>query len=137
MVERANILGVGVSAINMPMAVDAIESWIASREPHYVCVTGVHGVMESYRDRGLRAIHNAAGLVTPDGMPLVWVSRLMGFGHVRRVYGPDLMLELCARSVARGYRFYLYGSTEATLAALTRRPWRVWAMPWLTCWFRS
>jgi UDP-N-acetyl-D-mannosaminuronic acid transferase (WecB/TagA/CpsF family) len=47
--------------------------------------------MESQRDAELRQIHNAAGLVTPDGMPLVWLRRLMGFGHVERVYGPDLM----------------------------------------------
>lgn len=76
---RANILGVGVSAINMAMALETIEGWIARREPHYVCVTGVHGVMESQRDKELRWIHNAAGLVTPDGMPLVWLSRLKGF----------------------------------------------------------
>jgi N-acetylglucosaminyldiphosphoundecaprenol N-acetyl-beta-D-mannosaminyltransferase len=106
---RANILGVGVSAIDMPVALETIESWIARHEPHYVCVTGVHGVMESQRDTGLREIHNSAGLVTPDGMPLVWLSRLQGFRGVGRVYGPDLMLLLCERSVVLGYRHFLYG----------------------------
>lgn len=71
--ERVNILGVGVSAINMAMALETIEGWIARRESHYVCVNGVHGVMESHRDEAVRRIHNAAGLVTPDGMPLVWL----------------------------------------------------------------
>jgi len=108
-IDRSDILGVGVSAINMQMALDTIDGWISRREPHYVCVTGVHGVMESYRDWRLREIHNAAGLVTPDGMPLVWCSRLKGFSHVQRVYGPDLMLALCQRSVGRGYRHFLYG----------------------------
>ena len=109
---RANILGVGVSAINMTMALEVIEGWIARREPHYVCVTGVHGVMESQRDENLRRIHNQAGLVTPDGMPLVWLSRLKGFRHVDRVYGPDLMLALCERSVTRGCRHFLYGGAK-------------------------
>src|ERR1044071_2676970 len=98
---RTNILGVKVSAINMPMALHTIEEWIAQREPHYVCVTGVHGVMESQRDEELRRIHNNAGLVTPDGMPLVWLSRLMGFHEVERVYGPDLMLAVCEHSARR------------------------------------
>jgi len=119
MIDRVNILGVGVSAIDMPMTLETIQSWVTTRDPHYVCVTGVHGVMESQRDQRLRAIHNTAGLVTPDGMPLVWLSHLMRFPHVRRVYGPDLMLELCARSVACGYRHYFYGASEGTLALLT------------------
>ncbi len=118
---RANILGVGVSAVDMPAALAAIEAWIDRREPHYVCVTGVHGVMESQRDECLRQIHNEAGLVTPDGMPLVWLSRLYGFRGVKRVYGPDLMLALCERSVARGYRHYFYGGAEGTPAELAAR----------------
>jgi N-acetylglucosaminyldiphosphoundecaprenol N-acetyl-beta-D-mannosaminyltransferase len=108
-IPRANILGVGVSAIDMAMALRAIEGWIARREPHYICVTSVHGVIESQRNEELRRIHNAAGLVTPDGMPLVWLSRLMGFRHVERVYGPDLMLAMCERSTAWGYRHFFYG----------------------------
>jgi N-acetylglucosaminyldiphosphoundecaprenol N-acetyl-beta-D-mannosaminyltransferase len=70
---------VGVSAINLPMALDIIDRWISTGDQQYVCVTGVHGVMESQRDPELYRIHNEAGLVTPDGMPLVWVSRLRGF----------------------------------------------------------
>ncbi len=111
-IERVDVLGVHVSAINMPLALETIEDWIARRERHYVCVTGVHGIMESQQDESLRRIHNAAGLVTPDGMPLVWVSRLKGQRHVNRVYGPDLMLALCERSAAKGYRHYLYGGME-------------------------
>ncbi len=106
---RVNILGVGVSAVNMALVLETIEGWIARREPHYTCVTGVHGVMESQRDDDLRRIHNQAGLVTPDGMPLVWLSKLKGFHHVERVYGPDLMLALCKRSVKLGYRHFFYG----------------------------
>ena len=88
-IDRVNVLGVGVSAINMTQALQTIDGWIERRERHYICVTGVHGVMESQRDETLREIHNDAGLVTPDGMPLVWLSRLNGYRHVERVYGPD------------------------------------------------
>jgi len=108
-VARTNILGVGVSAVNMTSALQVIDGWIADGDPHYVCVTGVHGVMESRRDDHVRAIHNAAGLVVPDGMPLVWLSRLGGHKHVERVYGPDLMLAVCERSQETGYGHFLYG----------------------------
>ncbi len=121
MIPRANILGVGVSAIDMEMALQAMNEWIRRKEPHYVCVSGVHGVMESQQDEDLRRIHNAAGLVTPDGMPLVWISRLMGFGHVDRVYGPDLLLATCARSVEDGYRHFFYGGGPGVVEKLTAR----------------
>jgi len=89
--ERVNVLGVGVSIIDMAQTLDTIEGWIAYRQLSYVCLTGVHGVMESQRDESLRQIHNAAGLVTPDGIPLVWLIRLWGFDQVELVYGPDLI----------------------------------------------
>ena len=65
--------------------------------------------MESQRDPALRDIHNRAGLVTPDGMPLVWLSWLHGHDRVERVYGPDLMLACCEASVTKGYRHFFYG----------------------------
>lgn len=120
-IERVNVLGVGVSAINMDLALRTIDGWIESGERHYVCITGVHGVMESQRDEDLRRIHNAAGMVTPDGMPLVWVSRLRKFRHVTRVYGPDLMLACCERAIEKGYRHYLYGGGEGVPELLAER----------------
>jgi len=121
MIPRANILGVGVSAVNLEMAVYAIDGWITKREPHYICVSGVHGLMESQRDRELRDIHNAAGLVTPDGMPLVWLSRLLGFRHVDRVYGPDLMLATCAHSVEQTHRHFFYGGAPGVAEQLIQQ----------------
>jgi len=120
-VAYANILGVRVGAVNMETVLATIQEWIARREPHYVCVSGVHGVMESHRDPGLQKIHNEAGLVTPDGMPLVWLSRLMGFSHVRRVYGPDLMLALSERSAVHGYRQFYYGGADGVAEKLAAR----------------
>jgi N-acetylglucosaminyldiphosphoundecaprenol N-acetyl-beta-D-mannosaminyltransferase len=120
-IPRTNVLGVGVSAVNMTTALQAIEGWIARREPHYVCVTGVHGVMESQRDEELQKIHNSAGLVTPDGMPLVWLSKVRGLRSVGRVYGPDLMLRLCDRSASHAYRHYFYGGPEGVAQRLADR----------------
>jgi N-acetylglucosaminyldiphosphoundecaprenol N-acetyl-beta-D-mannosaminyltransferase len=121
MFDTANILGVGVSAINMQMALDTIDRWIQRRERHYICLTGVHGIIESYRLEAVRAIHNSAGLVAPDGMPLVWLSRLMGFRHVERVYGPDLFLKVCEQSLTHSYRHYFYGGAAGIGERLASR----------------
>lgn len=118
LMPRVNILGVGITPLNIPLTLQIIDSWLALKEQKYICVTGVHGVMESQQDDNLRQIHNKAGLVTPDGMPLVWLSRAQGFQQVDRVYGPDLMLALCKHSEHRGYRHFLYGSTWDVLEQL-------------------
>jgi N-acetylglucosaminyldiphosphoundecaprenol N-acetyl-beta-D-mannosaminyltransferase len=110
--DRIHILGVGISPINLTDAVAAIERWIADRSHNYVCVTGVHGVMESRHDERLRGIHNAAGMVTPDGMPLVWLLRLLGWRHTERVCGCDLMKSMTAVSELRGYRQFYYGGAD-------------------------
>src|ERR1700682_4477847 len=107
--DRVNILGVGVSAVNMPQALERIDGWVKNRERHYVCVCPVHSIMECRRSEEVRAIFNAAGMVTPDGMPVVWVARRSGFPHVRRVYGPDLMLAEMEQSVRSGHRHFFYG----------------------------
>jgi N-acetylglucosaminyldiphosphoundecaprenol N-acetyl-beta-D-mannosaminyltransferase len=117
---RIDIFGVTVDAQTLDGAVDTIGTWIERREPHYVCITGVHGVMESQDDHELRRIHNEAGMVTTDGMPLVWLSRrrVPAGTEVERVYGPDLMLATFARSEATGWRHFLFGSSSETLGRL-------------------
>lgn len=119
--SRVNVLGVGVSAIDMPAAVDRIEDWIRHRTQNYVCVTGVHGVMESQRDEELRRIHNASGMTTPDGMPMVWAGHWAGASWMKRVYGPDLMLAICERAAAKGWRSFFYGGREGVPEQLAQR----------------
>lgn len=117
-IARVDVLGVGISAINPAEALDEITRWIDEGSRHYVCVTGVHGVMESQRNPDLLRIHNDSGLTTPDGMPMVWASRLAGAANVERVYGPDLMLAVCERAARLGWGCFLYGATDEVLAQL-------------------
>jgi len=107
--QRVNVLGVGVSALNLDSAILAIDHALNQRQRGYVCVTGVHGVSEAQNDPGFRAILNQSLLTTPDGMPMVWMGRLQGFRSMGRVYGPDLMLRVCAFSLERRFSHFFYG----------------------------
>lgn len=84
----------------------------------YVCVTGVHGVMEAQKDARFRDILNNAFLCTPDGMPMVWMGWLNKYQIMDRVYGPDLMLEICQMSVPKNYTHFLYGGAEGVAPRL-------------------
>jgi len=115
---RVDVLGVGISAIDPDDALAEVTRWIDNGLRHYVCVTGVHGVMESQGDPELMRIHNESGLTTPDGMPMVWSARIAGAKNTQRVYGPDLMLAVCERAAQRGWGCFLYGATNEVLARL-------------------
>src|SRR5258708_28774888 len=119
--ERANILGVGVSPIRMPDLLAACEEWITRREPHYICVTNTHLVMMCQKDEELRRIHNHAGLCTPDGVPLYWITRLMGHRNVERVCGPEIMLACFEHGLKFGWRHYFYGAMPGVAERLAER----------------
>lgn len=120
-VERVNVLGVGVSVLNLGTALAAIADALAQKRKGYICVTGVHGVMEAQADEKFRRILNQAFLCTPDGMPMVWAGRLRGHREMRRVYGPDLMLDVCAWSETSGCRHFFYGGAPGVADVLRDR----------------
>jgi N-acetylglucosaminyldiphosphoundecaprenol N-acetyl-beta-D-mannosaminyltransferase len=119
--DRVNVLGVGISPVNLDTAEDLIFNAIDSGQQGYVGVTGVHGVSEAQNDSKFKDILNNTFINTPDGMPMVWYARLYGFEKVSRVYGPDLMLNICARSVDRKVKHFFYGGREGVAETLEEK----------------
>ena len=119
--KRANVLGVGIDALDAPAAVSRLFDARDRGERGYVCVTGVHGVMEAQRDPALRRILNESMLTVPDGMPTVWMGRLQRHDGIRRVYGPDLLLEVCRRSAMTGHTHFFYGGKPGVADELAAR----------------
>ena len=115
---RLNLLGVHISAINMDQALASIDSWIKDRISQYICVVCVNDIIECYDHPELRPIYNASGLTTPDGMAVVWWLRWQGQRQVSRVYGPDLMLEVCQQSLRKGYKHFFFGGAPGVAEAL-------------------
>lgn len=114
-----NVLGVRVNVLTVSATVKTIEHWIAHKDRKYICVANVYTVMEYRRIPIYRDAYQGAGLVTPDGMPLVWMGKLAGHSEVERVYGPDLMAAVCA--TLPNIRHFFYGTNEETLNRLTLR----------------
>ena len=118
---RVNVLGIGLSVLNLDLALAAISDALESKSKGYICVTGVHGVMEAQGDPALRGILNRAFLNTPDGMPMVWAGKLRGHREMNRVYGPDLMNLVCDWSRQKNYTHFFYGGADGVARELKRR----------------
>jgi len=102
-------------------ALATIDGWIASGERNYVCTLDVHALMESQSAPDVRNIYRSAAMVAPDGMPLVWLLRRSGYRTADRICGPDLMPAVFRHSQGRGYRHFLYGSSDATLSLMEEK----------------
>jgi len=116
------VLGVTVHAVQIPDVIGQMEEWISlPAEGRYIAVAGMHGVVEAQHDPGFKEILNAAAMIVPDGMPLVWLGRRHGFDLARRVYGPELMATFCQQTAARGYRHFFYGGAPGVADDLATR----------------
>lgn len=115
---KANVLGIGIHAVNMEQSLARIEQDLRERRKGYVCLVGVHGVMEAQRDTNLAEIFAGAALAAPDGMPTVWVGRHQGHSKMERVAGPDLMLEVISREQFRGFTHFLCGGKDGVAEEL-------------------
>jgi len=115
------ILGVKISAIDIDDACSLVERGVLKRQKRYICVCPVSTIMECKKNEKVLRSVNSADLATPDGMTVVWLGRMHGYKNIRRVYGPELMEEVCAISAKSGYKNYLYGSTQEVLGKLKER----------------
>jgi N-acetylglucosaminyldiphosphoundecaprenol N-acetyl-beta-D-mannosaminyltransferase len=119
--EARRILGMRVDATSYVHAANEVLRWARKGESRYVCIATVNNVIEAHDDPDYRAIMEAADLVTPDGMPLVWGLRLLGVATATRVYGPDLTPVVCQLAAAVGVPVGFYGGDQDVLEALTAR----------------
>ena len=118
---KQNLLNIRVDALAYDDVIEDVLSW-AHRSPNrYICIANVHMLMEAYDSSYFRKIVNNADLITPDGMPLVWMMRLKGQRNQSRVYGPTLMLHILERAAQEDIPVGFYGGQTEVLESLIKR----------------
>lgn len=115
-----SVLDVNISVTNLKHSSEQILMWVRDKVQSYVCVAPVSTIVFCQKDGKYKEIVNGANMVTPDGMPVVWLGKLQGFKQVSRTYGPDLMALICEKGQAQGVRHFFYGATNATLDILQK-----------------
>jgi N-acetylglucosaminyldiphosphoundecaprenol N-acetyl-beta-D-mannosaminyltransferase len=124
MIDRGkhNVAGVRVDAVDYEAAVDKIIRAAHDGQPLAVAAVSVHGVMVSVRDKTHRYRLNSLDLVVPDGQPVRWALNFVHGAQLReRVYGPQMMFEVCRRAAAEGVPIFILGSHEKLLGELRQR----------------
>jgi N-acetylglucosaminyldiphosphoundecaprenol N-acetyl-beta-D-mannosaminyltransferase len=116
-----SVIGINVSETSYADATKQIQDWAKSGESRHICIVNVHVVMEAYDSPKFREVVNCADLVTPDGVPLVWMMRAKGQREQSRVYGPTLMLHVLESAARENISVGFYGSRPEVLNALEKQ----------------
>lgn len=132
--ERVDILGVKIDSVTMPEALARVEEMIAQGGKYQVVTPNPEHVVLAQEDDEFRRVLNSAALAIPDGIGLVWASRLKKFfgrgkGKARvregvlreRVTGTDLMVNLCSLAARRGWGVYFLGGEEGVAQQVAER----------------
>lgn len=112
--EKVNFAGVDVDNVSLKEAIEKIQEFIASGQPHLVVTPNPEIIVTCQNDQELKEIINHADLRVPDGISLVVVSRLLGQPLKERVSGIDLMFELIKLLAKKSYKIFLFGSAPGT-----------------------
>lgn len=116
---RVELFGISIDNVNFQEALEEAWSWLKAPGQHYLTTPNVDHVLRLQKDEEFRKIYSGASLVTADGMPIVWTSKLLGQPLKERVAGSDLFPELCRLSAQNDVGVYFLGSMPgvAELAA--------------------
>lgn len=116
--EGAAVLEAFIDALTWDQAIGQIAQWGAAHASRYVCICNVHSVVTTTNDVEFKIAVNNADMATPDGAPIAWALRQLGYPSQERINGPDLMMRYMAEAERLGQRVFFYGSTESTLERL-------------------
>lgn len=118
---RIEMMGCEIDNLSMEATLQKIDGFITSGQPHQHVAVNVDKLVKASRDADLRTIINGCALISADGMPVVWASRLLGKGLPERVAGVDLFEALMKRSSDRGWRVFLLGAREEIVVEVKNR----------------
>lgn len=118
--QNTTILGMRVDPTSYQAVCESVKNWQAEGSSRYICVSNVHMTMEAFDNPGYQQIINQSDLVTPDGMPLVWMLRRLGYPDQERVYGPILTEKLLDMAAQEHIPVGFFGSTGEVVSQLVK-----------------
>ena len=116
------ILGMPIDAIEMPAVVHSIEAAAANAAPFVISTPNLNFLVNSQTDAEFRESLLLSDLCPADGMPIVWIARLIGTPIKSRVAGSDIFEALrLPRNSGQPLKIFIFGATEPVAAAAAQR----------------
>ena len=115
------VLGLPIDALDMPMILRRIDAAAARRSPFLISTPNLNFLVNSRSDAEFRESVLDSDLCPADGMPVVWIARLIGVPIRQRVSGSDIFEALKAPDrLGRRLKVFLFGGAPGVAAAAAR-----------------
>jgi N-acetylglucosaminyldiphosphoundecaprenol N-acetyl-beta-D-mannosaminyltransferase len=112
MSDKVRILQTGVSRYNLSETMDEMSRAIKQNRKLRIAVTPVNCLLWARKNPKLNKVYNSADIVTADGVPVVWASRLLAKPIRGRVTGLDLLPAFSDISAQNNHSFFFLGAAE-------------------------
>jgi N-acetylglucosaminyldiphosphoundecaprenol N-acetyl-beta-D-mannosaminyltransferase len=119
--KTRRVIGFPVTALSFDDQITLMVDWATQRLSKTVCIANVHMLVEAYQNSSFAEILKRSDLVTPDGMPLVWMLRLMGVSNQDRIAGLDVLQAICQRAPSYNISVFFLGSEQVILDRIKTR----------------
>jgi N-acetylglucosaminyldiphosphoundecaprenol N-acetyl-beta-D-mannosaminyltransferase len=119
--ETKNVIDVSITSLSCEEQIEMMVKWGKSNLSKVVCIANVHMLIEAHYNPFFGAMLRNADLVTPDGMPLVWMLRFLGAVRQDRVAGIDVLEGVCKLAQETGVGVYFLGSQDSILEKMKIR----------------
>ena len=115
------ILGMPIDAIEMPAVMQSIEMAAANAAPFVISTPNINFLVNSQTDPEFRESLLLSDLCPADGMPIVWIARLMGIPIKNRIAGSDIFEALKVRTRPEGpLKVFLFGAKDSVVEAAAK-----------------
>jgi len=112
---KIRIINYLINNISLSNLLNRVLNWKKDKRTHYICISSVHGCIESFKDKRFKQAHNSADLALPDGRPIYWALKLLGAKNAEHLPGYYVTEKICEIAYKKKIKIGFYGSTNENL----------------------
>lgn len=110
--SRIKFLNIEIDNLSMQESIDYIDKLIQNKKPSYLVTPNVDHIVKLEKDKEFMEVYDNADLILTDGMPLIWISKILKTPIKEKVSGSDIFPEICKLAVKKDYSIFLLGAAE-------------------------
>lgn len=110
--ERINLLNLLIDNVTNEQALDFVDNVLKQDKPQYIVTPNTDFLLLADEDERFAKIINNADLILTDGMPLIWLSKLLKKPIKERITGASFMIDVCSLAAEKGYSIFLLGGID-------------------------
>jgi len=113
--QKVKILNGNVNSISLEILYKEIAKWIKEKKGRYIVVSAVHASVEAYKNQLFAKAYNGADIVLPDGRPLFWALKFLGYKDSEHLRGEFITRNVCKYAAENNFEIGFYGGKKESL----------------------